>query len=552
MTSIHGRFLVGTVLVGALAVFLTGFRQPDDDIFFSIKKNLTIFGSLYEELAVGYVDPVDPERLMRTGLESMLNTLDPYTVFIDEATNEDIDIATRGRYAGVGLTVAMQQGAITVVTPIEGYSGFRQGVRAGDVVIDVAGRNVTGLTPSEVGELFRGDPGTTVNLVVEREGEIRPIEFVLTREQVRLKNVTYAGLLPDSRIGYLKLERFAREAYAELLENVHELQRQGQIDGLIIDLRDNPGGLLEAAVDISGMFVPQGTEIVSTRGRLPQTHRAYRSRRAPVMPEVALAVLVNGNSASASEIVAGALQDLDRAVIVGNRTFGKGLVQIIRPLPYNTSLKMTTSKYYTPSGRSIQAITYTHRVEDGYAVAVADSLQKVYLTASGRTVKGGGGIAPDVSIPVPDRSDLEEALIRKSAFFRFANAFAATHTSIPEDFVVTDAIFKDFRSWLDADGFTYESRTEALLDRLADEAGSAGYDLKKEVSTLEKSLASQKDLAFGRYQSQLEEELRKEILARFFGETALIRASLAHDVQVKRAAKVLSDRTFLRNTLQGH
>ncbi|MGA7304236.1 MAG: S41 family peptidase [Rhodothermales bacterium] len=551
MTSIHGRFLVGTVLVGALAVFLTGFRQPDDDIFFSIKKNLTIFGSLYEELAVGYVDPVDPERLMRTGLESMLNTLDPYTVFIDEATNEDIDIATRGRYAGVGLTVAMQQGAITVVTPIEGYSGFRQGVRAGDVVIEVAGRNVTGLTPSEVGELFRGDPGTTVNLVVEREGEIRPIEFVLTRELVRLKNVTYAGLLPDSRIGYLKLERFARDAYAELLEGVHELQSQGQIDGLIIDLRDNPGGLLEAAVDISGMFVPQGTEIVSTRGRLPQTHRAYRSRRAPVMPDVPLAVLVNGNSASASEIVAGALQDLDRAVIVGDRTFGKGLVQIIRPLPYNTSLKMTTSKYYTPSGRSIQAITYTHRVEDGYAVAVADSLQKVYLTASGRTVKGGGGIEPDVSIPVPDRSDLEEALIRKSAFFRFANAFAATHTSIPEDFVVTDAILKDFRSWLDADSFTYESRTEALLGQLADEAGAAGYDLKKEVSTVEKSLASQKDLAFGRYQSQLKEELRKEILARYFGETALIRASLAHDVQVKRAVKALSDPTSLRNTLQG-
>lgn len=550
MTSTQRRLLVASVVLGSLAVFVAGFRSPDDDIFFSIKKNLTIFGSLYEELAVGYVDPVDPEQLMRTGLESMLNTLDPYTVFIDEATNEDIDIATRGRYAGVGLTVAMQQGQITVVTPIEGYSGFRQGVRAGDVIVAVAGRSVDGLTPAEVTELFRGDPGTTVSLVVERHGEVQPIEFLLTREQVRVKNVTYSGLLPGSRIGYLKLERFAREAYAEVLDGVKELESDQALEGLVIDLRDNPGGLLEAAVDISGLFVPQGTEIVSTRGRMPQTHRAYRSRRAPVLPDIPLVILVNGNSASASEIVAGALQDLDRALVVGERTFGKGLVQIIRPLPYNTSLKMTTSKYYTPSGRSIQSVTYTHRAEDGYAVAVADSLQKVYLTASGRKVKGGGGIEPDVTVATAELSDLEEALIRKSAFFRFANRFAATRQTIPEDFEVTDAVYDEFRAWLGQEGFVFESRTEWLLEELADEAISAGYQIDREVSGLEKSLVSQKNLEFTRHEDRLKEELRKEILARYFGETALIRASLAHDAQVKRASKALSDPTGLKSMLE--
>ncbi len=549
MTGLQRRILVGSVVIASLAVFVAGFRSPDDDIFFSIKKNLTIFGSLYEELAVGYVDPVDPEQLMRTGLESMLNTLDPYTVFIDEATNEDIDIATRGRYAGVGLTVAAQQGRITVVNPIEGYSGFKQGIRAGDVIVEVDGRSIDGLTPAQVGESFRGDPGTTVKLLIERQGEEQPIEFLLTRELVRLKNVTYADRLTGTNIGYVRLERFAREAYAEILDSIREMQSDTPLSGLVIDLRDNPGGLLEAAVDISGMFVPQGTEIVATRGRLPQTHRAYRSRRAPILPDLPLAILVNGSSASASEIVAGALQDLDRAVIIGERTFGKGLVQIIRPLPYNTSLKMTTSKYYTPSGRSIQSVTYTHRAEDGYAVAVADSLQKVYLTAGGRTVKGGGGIEPDLTVPEPELSDFEDALLRKSAYFRFANHFAATHESIPEDFIVSDQVLADFAEWLEEDGFTFESRAEWLYGELTDEAQVSGYDVRKELASLQKALNSQKAMEFERHESTLKAALREEILARYYGETALIRASLAHDGQVKQAVRTLSDPGAMRDAL---
>ena len=548
------RNIAAVIGLVTTSLMLTGSALivAQDDVFFAIKKNLSIFGAMYEELAIGYVDPVDPERLMRTGLESMLETLDPYTVFIDEATNEEIDIATRGRYAGVGLTVATNDGRLTVVNPIEGYSGFRQGVRAGDVIVEVDQRSTEGLGVNDVSEILRGDPGTTVSVIIEREGETQPIEFLLTREEVKLKNVTYADILDGTSVAYVRLERFAREAYSEVHVAVKDLAAEnGALDGLILDLRDNPGGLLEAAVDITGLFVPQGTEIVSTRGRLPQTHRAYRTRKAPIEPEIPIAVLVNGNSASASEIVAGALQDLDRGVVVGERTFGKGLVQIVRPLPYNTSLKMTTSKYYTPSGRSIQAITYTHRAEDGYAVVVADSLQRTFKTASGREVKGGGGITPDLPVELPPVSDFEDALIRKSAYFRYANHFAAANADIPEDYIPSEQTLDDFRQWLEDDGFDFTGRSEWLIDELESEARSAGYDLDGQIDDLRTLIDEEKSGDFDRYGDLVREGLRQEILARYYGETAQIRASLVHDDQVSAALELIADEPEIERLL-GH
>ena len=533
-----------------IVISAAAFVRSQDDIYFAIKKNLGIFGALYEELAVGYVDQIDPERLMRTGLESMLETLDPYTVFIDEAANEEIDIVTRGRYAGVGLTVAMNNGAVTVVNPIEGYSGFKQGVRAGDIITEVGDRAIDGLTVDDVSQILRGDPGSTVRVLISREGETAPVEFILTREEVKLKNVTYADFLEGTSIGYIRLERFAREAYGEVHTALKTLRESGELEGVIVDVRDNPGGLLEAAVDISGIFLPQGTEIVSTRGRLPQTHRSYRSRKAPVDTELPLVILVNGNSASASEIVAGAIQDLDRGVILGERTFGKGLVQIVRQLPYNTSLKMTTSKYYTPAGRSIQAITYTHRAEDGYAVEVADSLQRAFSTASGRQVLDGGGIDPDVEIALDPLSDFEAALLRKSAFFRFANSFAASRESIPEDFVPDDETFGEFQRWLDEDGFEYTGGPEAVLDDLELEVANSGYDLEAEIAELRQSIAEEKAGNVQRHRDVIAEYLRQEILARYYGETAQIRASLVHDPQVKEALEIVSDQGRTRDILK--
>lgn len=523
--------------------FAAGFWTPRDDDFFALRKNFEIFGSLYEELVTGYVDDLDPESLMRTGIEAMLSDLDPYTTFIDEADNADIEIITRGRYGGVGLNVGQRNGKITVTSPIEGTSGYKQGVRAGDVIVEIAGEPTENLALPAVRELMRGEPGTAVEIVVEREGEPEPLHFLLTREQVTLKNVTYAGFVDgdsSAGIGYVKLERFARDAGPEVRRAVQQLQQTGHLKGLVLDLRDNPGGLLDAAVEISQLFVPQGATVVSTRGRGQESERIYRSKVPPLAPELPLAVLVNGYSASASEIVAGAVQDLDRGIVVGETTFGKGLVQIIKPLPYNTSLKITTSRYFTPSGRSIQAIDYGSH--DGNFTQVPDSVRRSFRTAGGRTVLDGRGIEPDERVTPGSESELEEALERRAAFFFYANHFAAAHETLPEPFAVTDEIVRDFRRWLDAEAFTYRTTAERAVAELKENLDESEYDATlDEVTLLERAVLQEKEADFERHADRIKERLRAEIAARYFSESAQIAASFAHDRPLRRAAELLSD-----------
>ncbi len=547
--------IAAPVFVVALALgLLAGSFMPRDDDFFALKKNFTIFGKLYEELATGYVDDLDSEQLMRTGIDAMLQTLDPYTVFIDEADNEDIDIITRGRYGGVGLTIGQRGGKTVVLQPVEGASAFEQGVRTGDIITNIAGIPTEDLESDEIRDLLRGDPGTTVEIRVEREGEMEPLDFRLTRSTVQLKNVTYAGYVgaPAEGLGYVKLERFARDASTEVHDAVLKLQKEGTLRGLVLDLRGNPGGLLEAAVDISGQFLPQGSVIVSTRGRQPESERVYRSRSAPVAPDVPLVVLVDGGSASASEIVAGAIQDHDRGIVVGERTFGKGLVQIIRGLPYHTSLKMTTAKYYTPSGRCIQAIEYSRDTAGGRAVEVADSLRRAYTTLGGRPVFDGKGIEPDVEASLGEMSELEAALLRQAAFFLFANRYAATHETQSDAFTVSDADLRAFHDWLATEDFTYRTRAEQALDGLADDLDGAGYDeTADEIAALRGELGEEKELDFERHAPRLKERLRREILARYLGESAQIEASFRDDFQFNRAKALLADASAYRGVLAG-
>lgn len=521
--------------------FLAGFWMPHDDDFFAIRKNFEIFSSLYEELATGYVDELDPEKLMRSGVEAMLSDLDPYTTYVTEAENTELDIITRGRYAGVGLNVGRRGGKLTVISPVEGTSGYRQGVRTGDVLLEVAGQPADKLTSADLSALLRGEPGTAVDIVLEREGEPEPLRFTLMREEVQLKNVTYSGFVGDDTlagIGYVKLERFAREATAEVRRSVQELQQTGKLKSIVIDLRDNPGGLLEAAVEITGLFVPQNSVIVSTKGRMPQTDRTYRTGSTPLAPDLPLVVLANGYSASASEIVAGALQDLDRAVIVGETSFGKGLVQLIRPLPYNTSLKMTTSRYYTPSGRSIQALDYGQH--DGSASEIPDSLRRTFRTAAGREVRDGGGIEPDLPVERPEVSELEEALERRAAFFFFANHYAATHPTIPQKFTVTDEVLDAFRTWLEAESFTYRTDAEQTAFELAGELERMGYvGTEDEIQALEEAIRAEKAADLERHREDLKQRLWTEILARYYGQAAQIRASLLHDPAVLAAVDLL-------------
>ena len=549
------RFLLVVVLVVGLGLgFTTGFWMPRDDDLFALRKNFEIFGAAYEELVTGYVDDLNAAKTMRTGLEAMLEDLDPYTVFFDEADNTDIDIITRGKYGGVGLNVQVRNGRITVSSPVEDASGYKQGVRAGDVITHVAGTPTDGLSLSDVRNLMRGEPNTTVEVILERAGEPEPLTFILTRGEVTLKNVTYTAFVDDDTaagIGYIKLERFARGASREVRQAVESMQEATTMQGLILDLRDNPGGLLEAAVEITQLFVPQGSLIVSTRGRTAQTERAYRSKTPPLAPDLPVVILTNEITASASEIVAGAIQDLDRGLIVGSTSFGKGLVQIVRPLPYNTSLKLTISRYYTPSGRSIQAIDYSEH--DGDFEQIPDSLRRIFKTAAGREVQDGRGIEPDVPVSLGTMSELEEALRRRAAFFFFANHYAATHKAEAQPTNLDlDAVLEEFETWLETENFTYRTSAERALEDLGDDLLAMGYDgASNEVTALRQAVNQEKAADFDRHATRLKEQLRAEIIARYVGRTEQIKSSLEHDLPFLEAVALLQDPRAYRRALDG-
>lgn len=539
-------FLASLIITVAASgvVAPVGYGQSPEDEFFAVRKNFTIFGRLYEELAAGYVDPLEAEQLMRTGIDAMLATLDPYTVFIDEADNEDIDIITRGRYGGVGLGVDERGGKLVVVTPFEGYSGYEQGIRAGDVIAMIEGQNTEGMSSLEARNLLRGAPGTTVSLEIEREGEPGLLGFVLTRAEIQLDNVTFSGWVGDASdgFGYARLERFTQEAGNEVRQAIERMRGERGLEGFVLDLRGNPGGLLEAAVDVTSLFLPGGTAVVSTRGRAAESERTFSTRGGAVALDVPLVVLVDGSSASASEIVAGALQDHDRAVIVGETTFGKGLVQVVRSLPYNTSIKLTTAKYYTPSGRLIQAVNYGRDGEGGTAERVPDSLRHPFTTMGGRTVFDGHGIEPDVTVSLGEVSTLEEALVRNAAFFLFANHYAAEHRTLPEAFTVDDDLLEEFKDYLDTEDFEYSTRSERMLDELETDLEEAGYESALiDLEDLRDEIADAKEEDFERHAPRLRERLRREILSRFVGQSEQIRQWLDTDPQLKKALDILTD-----------
>jgi carboxyl-terminal processing protease len=539
-------------LVAALvaALFLgvaLGTWMPQDDDFFEMRKNFRIFGAVYEELVTGYVRPVDPERLMRAGVEAMLAELDPYTTFLDEADNASIDLITQGRYGGVGLDLGERAGRITVVAPVEGAGGYEQGVRAGDVITSVNGQPASTLSLDDAETLLRGEPGTTVDVTVERAGAPAPIDFTLTREEIDPEDVSYRGRIgADETIGYLKLERFTRDAASDVETALREMMEAGALEGVVLDLRDNPGGLLHAAVGVTELFVPEGATVVSTEGRLPAANNTYRSDRAPLLPDRPLVVLVNRYSASASEIVAGAVQDHDRGVVLGTTTYGKGLVQAIRSLPHNTSLKMTTAQYRTPSGRKIQRLAPTPTPDTSTATAVptddASSARHAHETAHGRTVRDGDGLRPDVRVAADSAGALEEALSRQAAFFFYANHFAATRDTVGPSFAATDETLADFRAWLEAEDIRYPTDAEHAIRTLRRRLDGGPYeDVKKEVATLREAVRAEKQAAFRSDAPALKRHLEREILARFVTEEQRTAALLPHDRQVGAAADLLRD-----------
>jgi carboxyl-terminal processing protease len=532
---------IGIVLVAVLLIAVAGFSGIDN-IYLSIGKNIDIFGRVYKEIVANYVDEVDPDRFMRSGIDGMLGTLDPYTVYLGGNDESEIELLTHGQYGGVGVSIGVRDGSITVLSPMEGYSAHKQGVKAGDRIIAIDGEDISGMNPDSVRLRVRGEPGTVVRMKVEREGEKDPIEFALIRERIQVHNVGYSGFVKEG-IGYIKLERFSARAGEEVRQSIKELKVKGNVKGIILDMRDNPGGLLNAAVDVTSKFAKNGSVVVTTRGRKGGEEKEYRVEEEPVAADIPLAVLINRSSASASEIVAGAVQDLDRGIILGTRSFGKGLVQTVVPLSYNTSMKITTARYYTPSGRSIQEIDYLHKNKDGVFAMTPDSMKKEFKTVTGRTVKELGGIAPDTVVENGTHSAFYEDLMRKAIFFKFATSFVAQNGIAEGDIVVNDDVLKRFEKYARLQKFEYAEPVEKQLSELKEMMKKEKY-ASASVSSVDALLAQlnkEKLNAFERYKEEIRNELAEELNGRYNGEKGRIRASLNHDAQVITASALLTD-----------
>ncbi|HEY6953391.1 MAG TPA: S41 family peptidase [Bacteroidota bacterium] len=534
------------IIVVLSTISLGMWSMGDSDLMFKIYNGVDTFSKVYKEIALNYVDQVDPQKFMRAGIDGMLKTLDPYTVFIGENEGDELDLVTNGKYAGVGITIGLRDGAVTVLNLVEGYSAAKQGIQVGDRILEVDGKSMVGAKPDDVRALVRGEAGTEVKMKIAREGEPKPVEYVLLREIIPVKNVTYAGYVGGG-IGYIRLERFSRTAADDVRNAIKELQGKGDLKGIVLDLRDNPGGLLDIAVSVVADFVPENSLVVSTRGRRNESDRKYYSTESPLVPNVPLAVLVDRGSASASEIVAGAIQDLDRGIIVGERSFGKGLVQTITRISETSSVKVTTARYYTPSGRCIQEIDYSHRTKDGVFATFPDSLKRVFRTSHKRIVLEGGGIEPDSTVADEEVGKVIDELVRKAMFFKFANTYAVTHKSLPEDFQVSDDLLKDFETFLKDKKFEYQEDSEVKLKELRDIAEKERYkkEFLDDVTRLNTMIEGEKERKIQRYEKEMRNYLRAEIEGRINGERAEIESTLPDDRQLNVAVSLLkNNRTY--------
>jgi len=545
------RVATGVAIVAVLTIS-AGFIRPSDT-FFEVAKNIELLGKVYREIALNYVDEISVSEFMRAGIDGMLATLDPYTVFMDEEQSEDVEQLTTGKYAGIGVTIGTDRdGNVVIYSITDGYSAQKAGMRIGDKIVKINGIDVRRKEVSDVRALIKGEPNTEVRITVEREGERQPIEFTLIRREIQIKNVTFAGLVDDETIGYIKLERFSVNAANEVADAIRAIEDSAKakgktLQGMVLDLRGNPGGLLDAAVNVASKFVEQGSVIVTTKGRDSLRIKNYTSSAPPLLKDLPLAVLINSNSASASEIVASAIQDLDRGIIVGMRSFGKGLVQTITRLPYNTSLKITTAKYYTPSGRLIQEVDYFHRNKrEGKRTVFVnepDTVRHAFKTKAGRIVYDGGGIAPDIEVPDETPSVVELALYRRSAFFRFANQYQAKHPVMPKDFKADDKLFAEFKAFLDRDNFSYDSEGERKMAELLEIAAKYDYqdDVRKQIQELQTAIAAEKEKELIRQKSRILSILERVILTRYHGDSAGLQVALKSDRQLKAAIAVLKD-----------
>ena len=507
---------------------------------FEIAKSLDIYNSLLRELNLNYVDEINPGELNETAIKAMLDGLDPYTVFIPESDIENAKFMTTGEYGGIGAVIQYDGEFTRISDPYEGWPAQKAGIIAGDAILEVNGVDCKKKNTQQVSEMLKGQPGTEVSLKLKRYGQEKPVEIKLKREKVKIDNIPYYKVF-DNGIAYLALSGFTRDAGKEVKEKLVEMMKDQQLKGFVLDLRGNGGGLMNEAVDIVNLFIPKGKAVVSMKGKAATANSMHPTTNDPVDLEIPLAILVDGSSASASEIVAGAIQDYDRGVIIGHRTFGKGLVQNILPLSYNTQMKVTVAHYYIPSGRCIQEIDYSHKKDT--TQMKKDTLGKAFKTIHGRTVYEGHGITPDVKVERDPYATVTAYLYGKNYIFDYANKFYSEHKSIaPADrFQIDEATYQDFMKFVKDKNFSYTTESEKAIEKLKKTAKDEGYldKIQPQIDLLEKNLAAEKDKDLLNNRKDIEEMLRSEIVGRYYYQKGRIVASLNDDPDLKRAFEIL-------------
>ena len=533
------KLLVLIFSLSTISFFSTGFV----DNYFEIAKNLDIFTTLYKELNTFYVDETNPGELMKKSIDEMLKSLDPYTTYIPESEIEDFRFMTTGQYGGIGAMITKRGDYVFISEPYEGFPAQKAGLMAGDKILEINGETAKNKTTEEVSKVLKGQPNTSVSLLIERKNLGAPFSVSFEREKVSVASVPYFAYLVDG-IGYVRLRSFTRNCANDLEKAIKELQKERELNGLILDLRNNPGGLLNESVDIVNLFVEKGEQVVSTKGKIKSWDKQYVANNNPLNTEVPLVILINSSSASASEIVAGSIQDLDRGVIIGQRSYGKGLVQQTRKLSYNSQLKLTVAKYYIPSGRCIQALDYTNRNEDGSIGKVPDSLMTIFTTRNGREVKDGGGILPDIQIDAGKYSNIILSLLKERLFFDFATDFRFTNDSISEQFICSDLIYNDFTTYLLDKEYSYKTETEKSLDKLKKKAKDEKYfsGLSQEYDALVAKMQINKNDDLQKSKDDIKEILTSEILSRYYYQTGRIKGGLIFDLEVKKAISLLQNK----------
>jgi carboxyl-terminal processing protease len=542
--------MAGLLLVAALS--LVAFKDPGER-YFEIAKNLDIFGTLFKEVNTYYVDEVNPNEVIKTGIDAMLRSLDPYTNYIPEDEIEDYLTMTTGQYGGIGAVVGPRNGKTMVIMPFEGSPAEKAGLKISDEVIKIDGIDLKGKSQESISKLLKGQAGTVLKLTIKRYGQNNTQEVPVTRENIKVNNVTYYGMINDE-VGYIALKDFTSGASREVKNALVELKSKGA-KKLVFDLRDNPGGLLSEAVNISNIFIPKDAEVVSTKGKVTDWNKTYSALNAPVDTDMPIAVLTSSRSASAAEIVSGVIQDYDRGVLVGQRTYGKGLVQATRSLSYNSKLKITTAKYYIPSGRCIQAIDYTHRNEDGSAGKIPDSLRVAFKTKNGRVVYDGGGVTPDIEVARPNMPSIALSLDSKNLFFDYANKYYLEHPTIKpaKEFSLSDAEYQDFVKWLSGKEYDYVTQVERNLEDLEATAKKEKYfdSIQDQIKALRSKIFHNKESDLQKFKADIKPLLEEEIVSRYYLQKGIQEASFDNDVDVLAAIQLLKDQDRYQKILKG-